>query len=191
MALWKVVRSRTGAGGVCVWIHFWSLVDHAAKKPSQVGGGRRGLRKCRDRRDHEVIIAEKQMRLAVVQRATSGLLSKRERGVGKVLFGVFTFRPGWRVWSTVKGKRHLATTSKAGVRNKHVRVACVIVSQIPSMGQPVFVSPSHGRRRSRNANFFHKINCKVHLSLSGSVVLLHAAHVSSVWRSGAGEKLRM
>ena len=22
MALWKVVRSRIGAGGVCVWVHF-------------------------------------------------------------------------------------------------------------------------------------------------------------------------
>ena len=123
MALWKVVRSRTGAGGVCVWVHFRILADQEAKKPSQVGGGRRGLRKCRDRRDHEVIIAEKQMRPAVVERATCGLLSKRERGVGKVLLGVHTLQPGWRVWSTVRGNRHLATTSKAGVRNKHVRVA--------------------------------------------------------------------
>ena len=119
----KVVRSRTGAGAVCVWVQIRILADQEAKKPSQVGGGRRGLRKCRDRRDHEVIIGEKQMRPAVVERATSGLLSKRDRGVGKVLFGVFTLRPGWRVWSTVKGNRHLATTSKAGVRNKHVRMA--------------------------------------------------------------------
>ena len=158
MALWKSVRSRTGAGGVCVWIHFWSLVDHAARKPSQVGEGRRGLRKCRDRRVHEVIITEKQMRPAVVERATSGLLSKRVWGVWKILFGVFLFWLRWRVWSTVRGKRHLDTTSKAGVRNKHVRVACVIVSQIPSIGQPVFVSPSHGRRRSRTANFFHTMD---------------------------------
>ena len=45
MALWKVVRSRIGAGGVCVWVHFWSLADQEAKNPSHVGGGRRGLRK--------------------------------------------------------------------------------------------------------------------------------------------------
>ena len=136
-------------------------------------------------------MAEKQMRPAVVERAISGLSSKRERGVGKVLFGVFTFLPGWRVWSTVRGKKHLAITSKAGLRNRHVRVACVIVSQTPSMGHPVLESPNHGRSRSRTANFFHRINCRVHLSLSGSVVLLHAAHVSSVWRTGAGEKVSM
>ena len=69
------------------------------------------------------MIAEKHMRPAVVERAISGWVSNRAWGEGKIWFGAPCVWPGRRVWSTMREKRHLDTTSNAGVRKRHVRVA--------------------------------------------------------------------
>ena len=55
------------------------------------------MRTCRDRRVHEVMIAEKHMRPAVVERAISGWVSNRAWGEGKIWFGAPCVWPGRRV----------------------------------------------------------------------------------------------
>ena len=55
------------------------------------------MQKCKDRRDHEVMIAEKHMRPAVVERAISGWVSNRAWGEGKIRFGEPWVWPGRRV----------------------------------------------------------------------------------------------